>query len=458
MTERLSRKQTNVMVAILFLGGFVLLLGETFMNNALPQVMNDLHVNQATAQWVSTGYMMVSGLMIPVSAWTFHRFQLRPTFFTLMLIFVIGCAISWAAPSFGWLLAGRLIQAVSAGAIIPLTNNVLLVAYPKKIRGTMIGLSGIIVSFAPAIGPSLSGWVIDHFGWRMLFGILTPVSAAILVISFFTTRNITQTHPVKIDAFSLICETLGLGAILFALSTVGNDGQITMTVILSLVSGLILCTLFVYRSNHVDDPLVNLKVLKNARFDLMTLLSSTSNIALVGIELVMPLYNQDVRGLSAFHSGLTLLLGAILMGIMNPLSGCLYDRIGIKKLAIIGNTIVVLGTLPMLFFDQQTSIVVIVLTYAFRCVGIGFSMLSLFTASMNALPKVQEIDGNAVGSTLRQVAGSLGTALMMMVVSLCTRGSSHIVALANGYHAAYLTALIIAVASLGLSFVLPKKA
>lgn len=458
MTEKLSRKRINLMVAVLFLGGFVLLLGETFMNNALPQVMRDLHVNQATAQWVSTGYMMVSGLMIPVSAWTFHRFQLRPTFFTLMLIFVIGCAISWFAPSFGWLLAGRLIQAVSAGSIIPLTNNVLLVAYPKKIRGTMVGLSGIVVSFAPAIGPSLSGWVIDHFGWRMLFGILTPVSAVILLIAFFTTKNITSTRPVKIDGLSLFCETLGLGAILFALSTVGNDGKITITILASLVVGIIFCGFFVYRSNHIDNPLVNLKVLKGVRFDLMTLLSSTSNIALVGIELVMPLYNQDVRGLSAFHSGLTLLLGAILMGIMNPLSGWLYDRVGIKKLAIIGNTIVVLGTVPMLFFDHQTSIIVIVLTYAFRCVGIGFSMLSLFTASINTLPQSQAIDGNAVGSTLRQVAGSLGTALMMMVVSLCTRGSNHLMALTNGYHAAYLTATVIAAISLGLSFMLPKKA
>lgn len=458
MAEQLSRKRTNLLVAVLFLGGFVLLLGETFMNNALPQVMRDMHVNQATAQWVSTGYMMVSGLMIPVSAWTFHRFQLRPTFFTLMLIFIIGCAISWFSPSFGWLLAGRLIQAVSAGTIIPLTNNVLLVAYPKKIRGMMMGLSGIIISFAPAIGPSLSGWVIDHFGWRMLFGILTPVSAVILFISFFTTKNITSTRPVKIDGLGLMYETLGLGAILFALSTVGNDGKITLTVIVSLVVGIILCAFFVHRSNHVDDPVANLRVLKNRHFDLMTLLSSTSNIALVGIELVMPLYNQDVRGLSAFHSGLTLLLGAILMGIMNPISGWLYDRMGIKKLAIIGNTIVVLGTLPMLFFNQGTSIVVIVLTYAFRCVGIGFSMMSLFTASINALPKEQEIDGNAVGSTLRQVAGSLGTAVMMMVVSLCAHGTNHVAALANGYHAAYLTALIIAVFSLVLSCLLPKKA
>lgn len=182
MEKTITRRQINIMVMLLFLGGFVMLLGETFMNNALPQVMRDLHVTQATAQWVSTGYMMVSGLMIPVSAWSFRRFKLRETFASLMLIFFIGCVISWTAPNFMLLLIGRLIQAVAAGAIIPLTNNVLLVAYPKEIRGTMMGLSGIVIAFAPAIGPTLSGYVIDHFGWRMLFGILSPLSAIILVI------------------------------------------------------------------------------------------------------------------------------------------------------------------------------------------------------------------------------------------------------------------------------------
>lgn len=449
---KFSRRQINVMVIVLFLGGFVLLLGETFMNNALPQVMSDFHVSQATAQWVSTGYMMVSGLMIPVSAWTFHRFKLRPTFAGLLLIFVIGCVISWVSPTFGWLLAGRLIQAISAGAIVPLTNNVLLVAYPKKIRGTMIGLSGIIVSFAPAIGPSLSGWIIDSYGWRMLFGILTPVSAVILLVSLFTTKNMTATSKVKLDGLSLFLETIGLGAILFALSTVGNDGKITTTVIISLIVGLVLCLAFVFRSLRIDSPIANLRVLKNGRFNLMTLLSSTSNIALVGVELVMPLYNQDVRGLSAFHSGLTLLLGAVLMGIINPISGWLYDRIGIRKLAIVGNAIVVLGTIPMLYFNVHTSVAFIVITYAFRCVGIGLSMLSMFTSSMNVLPPKLEVDGNAVGSTLRQVAGSLGTALMMMVVSLSSHGASHVEALTNGYHAAYFTALVIAVISLAISF------
>lgn len=256
------------------------------------------------------------------------------------------------------------------------------------------------------------------------------------------------------DGLSLIYETFGLGAILLALSTVGNDGKITLIVLINLVLGIILCCLFIQRSNHVNNPIVNLKVLKNSRFDVMTLLSSTSNIALVGVELIMPLYNQDVRGLSAFQSGLTLLLGAVLMGVINLISGWLYDRFEIKKLAIFGNTIVVLGTLPMLFFNDQTSVACIILTYALRCVGIGLSMMSLFTASMNALPQAQIVDGNAVGSTLRQLAGSLGTAIMMMVVSLNTHGPNHVSALNDGYHTAYLAALVIAVISLGLSFVL----
>ncbi|MGN1279191.1 MAG: DHA2 family efflux MFS transporter permease subunit, partial [Limosilactobacillus sp.] len=442
----------NIMVAVLFLGGFVLLLSETFMNNALPQVMKTFHISQATAQWVSTGYMMVAGLMIPISAWTFHRFKLRLTFAVLMLIFFAGSLIGWQAPNFGWLLAGRLIQAVAAGAIIPLTNNVLLVAYPQKIRGTMMGLSGIIVSFAPAIGPTLSGWIIDSYGWRMLFAILTPLSAIILVISLVTTKNITETRKVKLDNLSIILESLGLGSILYSLSSLGNTGQVTGIVIFTMLIGVALTTWFVVHSLKIANPMFDMRVFKNSRYNLMTALSSTSNIALVGIELIMPLYNQDVRGLTAFQSGLTLLVGAVLMGVLNPFTGHLYDKIGIRKLAISGNLVLTLGTLPMVFFNAHTPVAHIIAVYAIRSVGMAMTMLPLFSASMNTLSQKLAVDGNSAGSTIRQVAGSLGTAMMMMVVSLCSTGSTSAAALSNGYRAAFIAATLVAFLSFLLSF------
>lgn len=449
-----SRKQINIMITMLFLGGFVLLLSETFMNNALPQVMRDLHVSQAIAQWVSTGYMMVSGLMIPISAWTFRRFKVRSTFVLLMAIFFVGSLISWKAPNFALLLTGRLIQAVAAGAIIPLTNNVILVAYPKNIRGAVMGLSGIIISFAPAIGPTLSGWIIDNFGWRALFAILTPLSASIMIICFFTTKNITETKLIKLDKLSIVLETLGLGSILYALSIVGNDGRITMIVITTFGIGIVLTIWFIIHSLHIDNPIFDMRVFKNTRYNLMTILSSTSNIALVGIELIMPLYNQNVRGLSAFLSGLTLMAGAILMGILQPFTGHLYDKIGVRKLAISGNLLLTLGTLPMIWFTAKTSISFIIIAYAVRCIGISIEMMPIFSASMNSLSQKYVVDGNSAGSTIRQVAGSLGTALMMMIVSLCSHGATHIEALNNGYRAAYTTATIIAFISLLMSFTL----
>lgn len=446
--KQISKRQTNLMVALLFLGGFIMLLGETFMNNALPQVMHDLHVNQSTAQWVTTGYLMVSGLMIPVSAWSFRRFPLRETFATLMLIFLVGCLISWSAPNFVFLLTGRLFQAVAAGAIIPLTNNVLLVVYPAAIRGTVMGISGIVIAFAPAIGPTLSGYIIDNYGWRMLFGLLAPLSALILVICWFTTKNITKTSRVKLDWTSLILELLGIGGILYALSAIGNDGQITMTVTSSLLVGIVLTVAFVHHSLHIKNPLMDLNVFRYPAFNLLTFLSSTTNIALVGIELVMPLYNQDVRGLSAFQSGLTLLLGALVMGIGNPIMGLLADRLGVRKLAIGGNIILALGTVPMIFFDHRTSLLVIILAYALRAVGMSMVMMPTFSASMNALPQAKVVDGNSAGSTIRQIAGSLGTALMMMIVSLCSQGATHLQAMTNGYQAADLAAEVVAIISL----------
>lgn len=254
------------------------------------------------------------------------------------------------------------------------------------------------------------------------------------------------------DGMSLLLEVFGLGGILYALSSIGNSGRITTVVVISLLVGIVLTGAFVYRSLKISDPLMDLHVFKYAKYNLLTFLSSASNIALVGIELVMPLYNQDVRGLSAFESGLTLLLGALVMGACNPFMGHLADRFGVRNLTIGGNLILALGTLPMIFFNHQTSIAVIVLSYAFRCFGMSMIMMPTFSASMNALPESIVVDGNSAGSTLRQIAGSLGTALTMMIVSLCSHGTTHLQALTNGYHAAYITAEIIALISLAASF------
>lgn len=414
-------KKRNSMLFVLLIGAFTMLLTETFFNNALPTIISQYGVSQSTAQWVSTGYQLVAGLMIPLSAWIFHKFNVQHTYFVLAAIFLTGCLLGFFANSFAWLLAGRLVQAIAAGSMIPLIQNVVLILYPEKNRGTVMGMIGLVVAFGPALGPTLGGWIIDNLGLSWLFGVLIPLTLALMVAVVVFVRPIIQLANITVDWISITESSLGFGAILYALSNIGNNGGIDTISIIAMILGLIILVLFVKRQLTIDNPLINMHVFSNWTFNLTTSLSALSNISLLGVELVLPMYLQRVHGVSALTSGLVLLPGAILEGLVSPISGKLYDKFGIRVISLFGFATVAIGTLPMLFFTQHTSLIFVACSYALRIVGIAIVMMPTFTEGINALDPSLSIHGNAASSTVRQIAGSLGTAVLMMMVAFGTQ-------------------------------------
>ncbi|KRK94565.1 drug resistance efflux protein [Levilactobacillus acidifarinae DSM 19394] len=450
------------MLGVLLIGAFTMLLTETFFNNALPTIIKQFAVTQSTAQWVSTGYQLVAGLMIPVSAWVFHRFNTRYTFITLVGLFLSGCLLGFFANSFGALLAGRLIQAVAAGSMIPLIQNVVLVLYPVERRGTVMGVIGLVVAFGPALGPTVGGWIIDSLGLKWLSGSLIPLTLLLLVAAIFWVRPVVQTENVKVDGWSILASSLGFGALLYGFSEIGNTGSLSWVSTIFLIGGLVILGLFGRRQLKLANPLINLTVFKNHVFTLTTALSALSNIALLGVELVLPLYLQRVHGLSALASGLVLLPGALLEGLMSPISGKLYDKYGIKPISLVGFGVMALGTFPMLFLTSTTNLVWIAVAYAFRIIGVATVMMPTFTEGINALAPELSIHGNAASSTVRQIAGSLGTAVLMMLVSFGTQGGrtehlSQVAQLNHGYWFSFLAAFLMAILGLVLSLALKRK-
>lgn len=345
--------QRNFMVIMMLLGAFLTLLAETFLNNALPTIMKELSVSQSTAQWLSTGYLMVAGLMIPISAWVFNRFDVKKTYLAMMTIFLVGTVTGYLAPNFTVLLVGRLIQAIAAGSLIPLIQNVVLVLYPAEQRGAAMGMTGIVVAFAPAIGPTLSGFLIDDFGWRALFLVLIPLTIVVLILGALFIQCVNTPAKDSLDGGSLLLSFAGFGSLLYSFSLVGNTGTVTVSAIVFLILGALLIGAFGFRQLRVAKPLLELRVFKNKAFTLTALLSAISNISMLGVELIMPLYLQNVHGVSALVSGLTMLPGALVMAVLNPISGKLYDRFGIFKLSLYGYSILAIGTLPMFFFNWQ---------------------------------------------------------------------------------------------------------
>ncbi|RMC23718.1 MULTISPECIES: DHA2 family efflux MFS transporter permease subunit [unclassified Lactobacillus] len=455
--KNISNQQRTTMMAVLLFGAFVALLAETFLNNALPSIIKSFNISQATAQWLTTAYLLVVGLMIPMSAWVFESFNLRQNFIAMIGIFFTGSIICIFASNFYVLLLGRIIEAIAAGGLMPFIQNVILIMFPPEKRGLAMGITGLVIGFGPAVGPTISGLILKYADWQMLFIILSITSGLVGILAFFLIQNFTVLHKGSIDIISLLESTFGFGLILYTLSEIGNTGKISLLLIITFILGLIIIVLFCLRQLNMKEPLLDIRVFKNIGFDLCTMLSTISNISMVGVELVLPLYLQTTRAETALTAGLVMMPGALIMIICNPISGIMYDKVGIKKLSLFGFAMLLLGTLPMVIFNAYSSLILISACYALRMVGISFTMMTTFTAGINMVEDNLTAHANASSSTIRQIGGSLGTALAMLVVTVSATSSkgNKLVKLTSGYRFGFLLMLGFALIGLVCSFMLP---
>lgn len=376
----------SLLVVVLLIGTFCTVLNQTLLTTAFPALMKAFNISASSVQWLTTGFLLVNGIMIPISAWLINKFSSKRLYLTAMTIFLIGTITCFVAPNFSTLLIGRLIQAAGVGISMPLLQNIMLSIFPPEKRGSAMGMAGIVIGLAPALGPTLSGWIIDHYTWRDLFGMVIPIVILVLVLAFFLMKSVIQLSNPSIDVLSAFLSTVGFGSLLYGFSSVGNDGWGSSKVISFLVIGVFVIGLFVWRQLHLEHPFLELRVFKSPTFTIAAILSGVVNMAMVGAEMVLPLYIQNIRGESAFHSGLMLLPGALIMGLMMPITGAIFDKHGAKRLAISGMLILTAATLPFAFLTQETPIVMIVILYAIRMFGISMVMMPVTTSGMNALP------------------------------------------------------------------------
>src|SRR5690625_1375767 len=237
--EELHKNPPYGMIAILFFGAFIAFLNNTLLNVALPSIMIEFDIPPAIVQWLTNGYMLVSGILIPASAFFIIRFTNRRVFFVAMSLFTIGTALAAFAPSFGFLIAGRMTQAAGSGLMMPLLMNVMLTAFPIERRGTAMGFFGLIMFAAPAIGPTLSGFIVENYSWRMLFQMILPLAIIILLFSLFKLKNITPNKQIKIDVISLMFSTIAFSTLLYGFSTAGDKGWSDPIVYTTIIVGFI---------------------------------------------------------------------------------------------------------------------------------------------------------------------------------------------------------------------------
>ncbi|ATD31042.1 DHA2 family efflux MFS transporter permease subunit [Macrococcoides bohemicum] len=416
-------------ITALMIGMFVAILNQTLINVALPVLINDFSISTSTAQWLTTGFMLVNGILVPISAYMIQRFTYRQLFLTAMLFFTIGsiiCAISF---NFPLMMLGRVIQAVGAGILMPLGTNVFMTLFPPDKRGAAMGMMGIAMILAPAIGPTVTGWVIQNYHWNVMFYGMSIIGIISLIIGFFWFKIYQPTKDVKLDIPGVIFSTLGFGSLLYGFSEAGNKGWDSGIVISTMVIGIIFIVLFIYREMSMKIPMMDLRVLKYSGFSFTLLINIIVTMSLFGGMLLLPVYLQSIRGFSPLDSGLLLLPGSLLMGLMGPISGKLLDKIGIKPIAIFGLAIMTYATWELTKLSMDTSYGHILSIYILRSFGMSFIMMPIMTAGMNALPLRMIPHGNAISNTIRQLAGSIGTAILVTVMTQQT--TAHMGDIAN---------------------------
>ncbi|GIO24062.1 DHA2 family efflux MFS transporter permease subunit [Oceanobacillus sp. J11TS1] len=412
-----SNIRKGPILTVIILGAFVSLLNQTLMNVALPSIMEDLNIVESTAQWITTGFMLVNGVLIPVTAFLMERFSTRQLFLTAISLFTIGTLICGIAPDFAILMAGRIIQAVGAGIIMPLLTTVVLALFPVEKRGGAMGLIGIAIIFAPAVGPTLSGFVVEHYSWRLLFFIILPIAVLTIILGIIFLKNVTkQTFP-HIDVVAVILSTLGFGGILYGFSTAGTNGWTDATVITGLIVGFIALFLFIVRELRADVPMLDFRVFKNGIFSLTTVINVVVTVAMFAPMLLIPLYLQNILDISPMNSGLMLMPGAIIMGIMSPITGKVFDKIGARPLAIVGLAITVVTTYLFTQLTDTTSYTYLIVIYTIRMFGMSMIMMPIMTAGLNQLPDRLHPHGTAMVNTVRAVAGAIGTAFLVTVMT-----------------------------------------
>ena len=463
----------TLMILVILVGTFCTVLNQTILSTAYPTIMNAFDINTSTVQWLTTGFMLVNGIMIPISAWLSTRFNSKWLYITAMTVFTIGTAVCFMSPNFATLLTGRLIQAIGVGVTMPLLQTLMLSIFPPERRGTAMGLAGIVIGLAPAIGPTLSGWVIDNWTWRDLFGMTLPILILTVVLAFFFVKSVLENEKKGLDWLSVALSTVGFGSLLYGFSSVGDDGWGSAKVLSFLIVGVVVIGFFIWRQLVMKDPFLELRVYRSVPFTVSAILSSVSMMAMVGVEMVIPLYLQIVKGMSALNSGLTLLFGALMMGVMSPITGRAVDKYGAKRLSIMGMLLLTLGSIPFIFITKDTPTIYIVFLYAVRMFGIAMAMMPATTVGMNALPVQLIGHGTAVNNTQRQIASSVGTAILTSVLTnVASNGipGKHLLktnplhykdaainATLSGYHAAFIVAVVFCLLALFTAFFMKNR-
>lgn len=457
---KMSRESVTIIVTLL-VATFVVILNETIMNVALQRLMVDLRIDAPTVQWLSTGFMLTMAVVIPTTGFILQRLSTRAVFMLAMGLFSGGTLLAALAPGFEVLLLARIVQAGGTAIMLPLLMTTILTLVPVERRGAVMGNVSIAISVAPAMGPTVSGLILEHFSWRFMFVFVLPIALAALAIGAKYLTNIGETEKTRLDVLSVLLTVPAFGGVVYGLSQIGGgqggQGGPGAPAVVALAVGVVAMLAFVLRQLKLqksEAPLLDLRAFNLRMFTVSVLLLVVAMIALFGAVILLPLYLQEIRGLKSLETGLALLPGGLAMGLLGPFIGRVFDKVGPLPLTVTGSVMMVLSLWQFSLLDAATPVWWIVALHVVLSLGLALLFTPAFTTGLNPLPPHLYSHGSAIMSTLQQVAGAAGTALLVSIYAVVSAGSG----IVAGMHAAFLTAAVIALAAVVLSALMRKTA
>ncbi len=434
-----------LLVTVVMLASCLGNLSQTALNAMFTGIAVDFNIDTALGQWVTTLYMLVLGIAVPAVTFLMRRYRLKSVVLGSLVLLLVGAVIDALATSFPLLIAGRVLQAVSAGITLPMMVSIIMTEFPPDKQATVMGISGIAMGFAPNIGPTIGGWMIGWGGWRSFFVALAIYSLVLLVIAVVSIQSKPcQDANAKLDVLSLIASALGFGGLLLGFTDASSYEFASPLVWAPVLVGALFLVLFLRRQKRIDFPLIHLGIFESWRFRASFWAGNALFACYMGVTLALPLFIEGQWGGTALDAGLSLLPGTVAALVVNPVAGYLVDRIGARPVVLVASVFLAVGSVSMVFIDESTPFWLIVVMQGVRATGVSGLIGPLTSWGLADLPHAIMTDGSSFSNATRQASAALGTALMVFAITLLPGIA--------GYHAAFAISAAFGVLTLALSF------
>jgi DHA2 family lincomycin resistance protein-like MFS transporter len=460
-------KRNKLVISLLLVSAFIVILNETIMGVALPHLMKDLNITATAAQWLTTAFMLTMAVVIPITGFLLQRFHTRPVFMAAMTLFSTGTFIAAIAPGFEVLIVGRVVQATGTAIMMPLLMTTVMTLVSPESRGKTMGNISIVISVAPAIGPTISGLILSVLDWRWMFILVLPIALGGLALGAARIQNVTVPSKAPLDVVSVILSAFGFGGLVYGLSNLGESATGSAAAgLVPLGIGLLAIGVFVWRQirlQRADRALLDLRTFVSRTFSFSIVMLAVSMMALFGTLILLPIYMQNVLGLDALTTGLLLLPGGLTMGLLAPFVGRFYDRFGPRVLLVPGAIIVNAAFWFLTLLSADSPMWWVLVAHVTLSFGLAFLFTPLFTSALGSLRPKLYSHGSAVVGTVQQLAGAAGTALFITVMSSTaasrmSAGAGEVAATATGIQSAFFYGAIISLFAIPLAFFIKKPA